>query len=102
MGTSSIFPFRRRTPLTLSPLCLCRLWGTRSHIAYVCKSALEHASTSASPRSRARSNSVSRGSNDDVKLVVLPAGTNEWVRTYDGIDHCAERVVQEIDEECER
>ncbi|SGY17759.1 BQ5605_C015g07880 [Microbotryum silenes-dioicae] len=92
-------------------LVVCHgLWGQTSHIAYICRSASEHVkalesavgSTSARSSSRSFESTSSTQQSDEVKLVVLPAKLNEWTNTYDGIDICAERVVREIDQECER
>ncbi|KAM0755796.1 DUF676-domain-containing protein [Meredithblackwellia eburnea MCA 4105] len=94
-------------------LVVCHgLWGTRAHVQYVCKSAQQHVSKSASTASRPRASSLSSPSSthpqsqteeeEDIKLVVLAASQNEDTRTYDGIDVCAERVVVEIDEEIQR
>ncbi|KAL8286209.1 hypothetical protein RQP46_004697 [Phenoliferia psychrophenolica] len=89
-------------PYTAHLLVVCHgLWGTRSHIAYICKSALEHTSNATSPKSRPRSGSIGT-QDEDVRLVVLPASLNENTLTYDGIDLCAERVVEEIDLEVKR
>lgn len=63
------------------------LWGNTSHVKYLADSAKAHVKATADGRTR---------------LVVLSAGSHEWVRTYDGIDVNAERVVEEIDREVER
>ncbi|SCV68157.1 BQ2448_278 [Microbotryum intermedium] len=92
-------------------LVVCHgLWGQTSHVAYICRSALEHVKApasavgSTSTRSSSKSSASTSSGNqpENVKLVVLPAKLNEWTNTYDGIDICAERVVREIDQECER
>ncbi|GAA6064206.1 hypothetical protein JCM10212_001619 [Sporobolomyces blumeae] len=72
------------------------LWGSPSHIRYVCESAIEHTKRANSPR--AKGDDGSR----DVKLVVLAAKLNEFTATYDGIDLCAERALNEVDDEVER
>ncbi|KAK4050439.1 hypothetical protein OIV83_003509 [Microbotryomycetes sp. JL201] len=79
-------------------LVVCHgLWGSRSHIGYICKTASQFADDGKMQ--------PWRSSQDDKplphKLVVLPAKLNEWTNTYDGIDVCAERVVNEIDQEIE-
>jgi len=71
------------------------LWGTRNHIRYLAESALEHTARQNAPRSR-------DDKGEDVKLVVLNAKLNENTNTYDGIDLCAERVLNEVDEEIQR
>lgn len=77
-------------PQPVHLLTVCHgLWGSPSHVGYICQSALAQSHRSSS-------------SAEGVKLVVLPARSMEWVKSYDGIDHCAERVVQEIDEEIQR
>ncbi|KAI5479229.1 lipid particle protein [Pseudohyphozyma bogoriensis] len=104
------------------------LWGTRKHVGYIAKSALEHAQRASAPRSKGRSVSPTRSTSripaektgvstrdsaigtvsgapaagGDVRFVVLSASMNEDTRTYDGIDICAERVVEEIDSEIAR
>ncbi|ORY90238.1 putative serine esterase-domain-containing protein [Leucosporidium creatinivorum] len=88
------------------PVHLCvvlhGLWGNPSHIGYVCRSLAAKAGAS-SPQSRKRATSPTRSTTDVTPtLVVLPAKLNAETRTYDGIDLCAERVVQEIDEELKR
>ncbi|KAK4704506.1 hypothetical protein P7C70_g1702, partial [Phenoliferia sp. Uapishka_3] len=106
-----------RTPYVAHLLVICHgLWGTRAHVAYLGKSALEQCvcfsylllpSTSAeapTPPSATVHRSSSSDTFDDanVRLIVLPASQNEDTRTYDGIDYCAERVVTEIDAEVKR
>ncbi|GAA5899247.1 lipase ROG1 family protein [Sporobolomyces salmoneus] len=66
------------------------LWGNTSHIRYLEESLLKH---HASARSK---------DGNGVELVVLNAKMNEFTNTYDGIDLCAERVLNEIDEEVQR
>ncbi|GAA5865090.1 hypothetical protein JCM1840_005736 [Sporobolomyces johnsonii] len=82
------------------------LWGSPSHVEYICQSVLTHAARPDAPRSQPRSSSPTRASDadrdNDVEVVVLPAKLNEFTNTYDGIDLCAERVLTEIDDECKR
>lgn len=42
------------------------------------------------------------GDMSKAKVVILNTASNAWVRTYDGIDWCAERIVQEIQRETQR
>ncbi|PWN21474.1 DUF676-domain-containing protein [Microstroma glucosiphilum] len=42
------------------------------------------------------------GESGKAKVVILNTASNAWVRTYDGIDWCAERIVQEIQRETQR
>ncbi|GAA5957391.1 hypothetical protein JCM21900_006886 [Sporobolomyces salmonicolor] len=82
------------------------LWGSPSHVEYICQSVITHTARPDAPRSQPRSSSLARASNGDrdkdVEVVVLPAKLNEFTNTYDGIDLCAERVLTEIDDECKR
>jgi len=71
------------------------LWGTRKHIEYIAESAIKHTARQNAPRSR-------NVKGEEVKLVVLNARLNESTNTYDGIDLCAERVLNEVDEEMKR
>jgi len=92
----------RSSSMAPHPVHLCvvlhGLWGNPSHIGYVCRSLAAKAGAN-SPKSRQRSSSPTRIIQDVTPtLVVLPAKLNAETRTYDGIDLCAERVVQEIDE----
>ncbi|GAA5854978.1 hypothetical protein JCM8547_002330 [Rhodosporidiobolus lusitaniae] len=66
------------------------LWGNPSHIEYIKEAALKFAARSADK--------------SGTKLVVLAAKSNgtTWTHTYDGIDTCADRVVEEIDEEVKK
>ena len=64
-------------PYPVHLLTVCHgLWGSPSHIGYICQSVASqaHRAAAASPDGQG------------VKLVVLPAQTMEWVRTYDGIE----------------
>lgn len=84
------------------PVHLCvvlhGLWGNPSHIGYVCRSLAAKAGAN-SLQSRQRASSPTRSTTDAIPtLVVLAAKLNTETKTYDGIDLCAERVVQEIDE----
>ncbi|KAM0793709.1 hypothetical protein ACM66B_001134 [Microbotryomycetes sp. NB124-2] len=77
-------------------LVVCHgLWGSRSHIQYICKTASQYADEGKMQHRP----STKDGDDQPFKLVVLPAKLNEWTNTYDGIDVCAERVVNEIDQE---
>lgn len=67
------------------------LWGAPSHVRYIGESALKHHSGRADNKEE-----------NAVQLVVLNARLNEFTATYDGIDLCAERVLNEIDEEVQR
>ncbi|GJN92027.1 hypothetical protein Rhopal_005055-T1 [Rhodotorula paludigena] len=83
------------------------LWGQPSHVAYIVESVTRHASRPSAPRSHARDRSPERSkpsTDDDIKVVVHTPETNavSWAHTYDGIDVCADRVVDEIDDECKR
>ncbi|BGP21280.1 lipid particle protein [Rhodotorula toruloides] len=80
------------------------LWGSPTHIAYVVDSVTRHASRPSALRSRARESSPSRAAETDVEVVVLAPRTNaeSFAHTYDGIDVCADRVVDEIDAEVRR
>ncbi|GAA5992019.1 hypothetical protein JCM5350_006251 [Sporobolomyces pararoseus] len=80
-------PYRRVHLLVV----LHGLWGSPSHVRYVGESVLK----------AARSKQQSKEENP-IELVVLNAKQNEFTATYDGIDLCAERVLNEIDEEIER
>ncbi|GAA5917934.1 hypothetical protein JCM6882_004130 [Rhodosporidiobolus microsporus] len=66
----------------------CGLWGNPTHVDYLREAALAAAAKSGG----------------DSKLVVLNAKSNavDWTWTYDGIDVCADRVVEEIDAEIKR
>ncbi|GAA6041623.1 hypothetical protein JCM8097_007772 [Rhodosporidiobolus ruineniae] len=66
------------------------LWGNPSHIAYITESARKFAEKA-----------KKRGTDSGSKLVVLAAKGNgvTWTHTYDGVDVCADRVVEEIDEQ---
>lgn len=80
------------------------LWGSPSHIAYVVDSITRHAARPSAPRSRARDSSPARTTDSKVEVVVLAPRTNaeSFAHTYDGIDVCADRVVEEIDAEVRR
>lgn len=83
------------------------LWGQPSHVAYIVESVTRHALRPSAPRSHARDRSPERSkpsTDDDIKVVVHTPETNavSWAHTYDGIDVCADRVVDEIDDECKR
>jgi hypothetical protein len=62
------------------------LWGTQAHVDMVAKLLRE--------KGEAQSNT---SSDDAVELVVVCVSCNEGANTYDGIDFCAERAVEEID-----
>lgn len=70
------------------------LWGSPSHVRYIGESALKHHSSTSSGRGNKGENGI--------QLVVLNAKQNEFTATYDGIDLCAERVLNEIDDEVRR
>ncbi|GAA5891805.1 hypothetical protein JCM8208_002892 [Rhodotorula glutinis] len=72
------------------------LWGHPSHIAYIKESLLYHTSRPGS--------SSSSSSSPAPKVIVLVPETNavSFAHTYDGIDTCADRVVDEIDAEVKR
>ncbi|BGP36287.1 hypothetical protein JCM10449v2_000185 [Rhodotorula kratochvilovae] len=76
------------------------LWGQPAHIAYIKESITRHVARPSAPRSRPRDRSPER----DVKVVVLVPETNaaSFAHTYDGVDVCADRVVDEIDAEIRR
>ncbi|BGO98988.1 hypothetical protein NBRC10513v2_000090 [Rhodotorula toruloides] len=83
-----------------TPIHLCvilhGLWGSPSHVSYLSESLTAHARFTATP-----------GADTDeepIRLEVLVSKTNgiSAGHLYDGIDVCAERVVEEIDEEVRR
>ncbi|BGO88545.1 hypothetical protein NBRC10512_003357 [Rhodotorula toruloides] len=80
------------------------LWGSPTHIAYVVDSITRHAARPSAPKSRARDSSPTRAAEKKVEVVVLAPRTNaeSFAHTYDGIDVCADRVVEEIDAEVQR
>ncbi|GAA6046537.1 hypothetical protein JCM3770_006198 [Rhodotorula araucariae] len=91
-----------RYPVHLAVACH-GLWGQPAHIAYIKESIARHAARPSAPRSRGpRDRSPER--REDVKVVVLVPETNaaSFAHTYDGVDVCADRVVEEIDAEIRR
>lgn len=106
----------RHTPVHLL-VVVHGLWGAPQHVAYICESAARHhpfkhdfevaqataggigkTSSSAGIDEAAPNDGQADNSADDqIKLEVISPSTNSDDRTYDGIDHCAERVVVEID-----
>ncbi|BGO88481.1 hypothetical protein NBRC10512_003005 [Rhodotorula toruloides] len=71
------------------------LWGSPSHVSYLSESLTSHARSTAQPEA---------GEEESIGLEVLISKANgiSAGHLYDGIDVCAERVVEEIDEEVRR
>lgn len=82
-----------------TPVHLCvilhGLWGSPSHVSYLSESLTSHARSTAQPEA---------GEEEPIRLEVLVSKANgiSAGHLYDGIDVCAERVVEEIDEEVRR
>uniref|UniRef100_A0A0K3C7C1 BY PROTMAP: gi/342321440/gb/EGU13374.1/ ADP-ribose pyrophosphatase [Rhodotorula glutinis ATCC 204091] n=1 Tax=Rhodotorula toruloides TaxID=5286 RepID=A0A0K3C7C1_RHOTO len=101
LATPATPPSLLSAPLMAStPIHLCvilhGLWGSPSHVSYLSESLTAHARFTATP-----------GADTDeepIRLEVLVSKTNgiSAGHLYDGIDVCAERVVEEIDEEVRR
>lgn len=85
----------RTTPVHLVTV-LHGLWGAPQHVQYIVDAISNHAA--------AASNRHHSYTGAQPKVVVLAPSTNaeSFAHTYDGIDECSVRVVQEIDAECAR
>lgn len=110
-------------------VCCHGLWGDPSHLSYLVKSLARKWDGEISPRSadetldegkkgeaggaddatptpaaKGTANGQSNGtrSSSQPQVVILNTASNGWVKTYDGIDWCSERVVQEIEQEMRR
>ncbi|KWU41596.1 DUF676-domain-containing protein [Rhodotorula sp. JG-1b] len=72
------------------------LWGAPQHVQYIVDAISNHAA--------AASNRHHSYTGAQPKVIVLAPSTNaeSFAHTYDGIDECSVRVVQEIDAECAR
>lgn len=85
----------RTTPVHLVTV-LHGLWGAPQHVQYIVDAITNHSLAAASNHRRY--------TGTQPKVVVLAPSTNaeSFAHTYDGIDECSVRVVQEIDAECAR
>ncbi|BGP28361.1 hypothetical protein JCM10296v2_000093 [Rhodotorula toruloides] len=82
---------------TMIHLCviLHGLWGSPSHVSYLSESLISHARSTTASESDA-------GEPTRLEVLVSKANGISAGHLYDGIDVCAERVVEEIDEEVRR
>jgi hypothetical protein len=87
----------RTTPVHLVTV-LHGLWGAPQHVQYIVEAISNHAAAAQAASNRHRYTGA------QPKVVVLAPSTNaeSFAHTYDGIDECSVRVVQEIDAECAR